>query len=346
MDTKIEIRELWRQKPLASWVPGERLFWHLHKLLIQAGTATLCVGWSCPRGRGRAPPSPLTHSSPLHSSQWDGHSDAPRSLAQRLQETKVLGLTSKHPITNRCGKALFYFRLKEFSPLMSCSANSAERETEGFSELELHRYHDALGCLCPRPGLLELTRVSIASGRCFEVKWKLLSHVWLFAISWTTARRIPLSMRFPRPRILEWVAISFSRAIPNPRIELRSPALQAYSLPSEPPEKSRFLSSGICYYWDVINNLFAVHNGISKSYFRCGWNNGITGMCPLTQGDCFWRNSAHLGIFSCWNNLPLLILTHSLLLSIDQGSAASQKNWVNAQVCQHVTGFVNGLHLL
>ena len=120
------------QKPLASWVPGERLFWHLHKPLIQAGTATLYVGWSCPRGRGEGTPF-ATHPQLTPAQQpRDGHSDAPRSLAQRLQETRVLGLTSKHPATNRCGKALFYFRLKEFSPLVSCSASSAERETRIF----------------------------------------------------------------------------------------------------------------------------------------------------------------------------------------------------------------------
>ena len=38
-------------------------------------------------------------------------------------------------------------------------------------------------------------------------------------------------------RILEWVAISFPRGLPNPEIEPRSPALQADSLPSEPPGK-------------------------------------------------------------------------------------------------------------
>ena len=37
-------------------------------------------------------------------------------------------------------------------------------------------------------------------------------------------------------RILEWVAISFSRGdLPKPGIKHRSPALQADSLPSEPP---------------------------------------------------------------------------------------------------------------
>ena len=38
-------------------------------------------------------------------------------------------------------------------------------------------------------------------------------------------------------RILEWVAISFSRDLPNPGIEPRSPTLQADALASEPPGK-------------------------------------------------------------------------------------------------------------
>ena len=39
-------------------------------------------------------------------------------------------------------------------------------------------------------------------------------------------------------RLLEWVAISFSRVSSQPRIEPGSPALQADALPSEPPGKS------------------------------------------------------------------------------------------------------------
>ena len=38
-------------------------------------------------------------------------------------------------------------------------------------------------------------------------------------------------------RVLEWVAIAFSRGLPNPGIEPRSPTLQADALPSEPPGK-------------------------------------------------------------------------------------------------------------
>ena len=40
-------------------------------------------------------------------------------------------------------------------------------------------------------------------------------------------------------RILEWVAIPFSRGSSQPSFEPRSPALQADSLPSEPPVKPK-----------------------------------------------------------------------------------------------------------
>ena len=38
-------------------------------------------------------------------------------------------------------------------------------------------------------------------------------------------------------RILEWIAISFSRDLPDPGIEPRSPALREDALTSEPPGK-------------------------------------------------------------------------------------------------------------
>ena len=48
-----------------------------------------------------------------------------------------------------------------------------------------------------------------------------------------------------RTRILEWVAISFSRGSSQPRIKLRSPTLQANSLPPEPP--------GVFAYFDYFS---------------------------------------------------------------------------------------------
>ena len=40
-------------------------------------------------------------------------------------------------------------------------------------------------------------------------------------------------------RMLEWVAFPFSRDLPNPGIEPRSPTLQGDSLPAEPQEKPK-----------------------------------------------------------------------------------------------------------
>ena len=40
-------------------------------------------------------------------------------------------------------------------------------------------------------------------------------------------------------RILEWIAVPFSRGLPNPGIEPRSPAFQADSLPAEPQGKPK-----------------------------------------------------------------------------------------------------------
>ena len=43
-------------------------------------------------------------------------------------------------------------------------------------------------------------------------------------------------------RILEWVAIPFFRGSSQPRDQTQSPALQANSLPSEPPGKPKYSS--------------------------------------------------------------------------------------------------------
>ena len=66
--------------------------------------------------------------------------------------------------------------------------------------------------------------------------WKSLSHVWLFVTPWTVACQILCPWNSPT-RILEWVAIHFSRVSSQPRNEPISPTLQADSLSSEPPGK-------------------------------------------------------------------------------------------------------------
>ena len=49
----------------------------------------------------------------------------------------------------------------------------------------------------------------------------MLSHVRLFATQWTVAHQAPMSMGFFQARILEWVAIFFSRASSLPRDQTR-----------------------------------------------------------------------------------------------------------------------------
>ena len=67
-------------------------------------------------------------------------------------------------------------------------------------------------------------------------KVKLFSLVRLFATPWTVACQAPTSMGFSRPEY--WSGLSFPSPgdLPDPGIEPGSPALQADSLPSEPPE--------------------------------------------------------------------------------------------------------------
>ena len=66
---------------------------------------------------------------------------------------------------------------------------------------------------------------------------KALSRVWLFATPWTVAYQAPLSMGFSRQECWSGLPFPSSGDLPNPGIKPGSPALQADTLPSEPPGK-------------------------------------------------------------------------------------------------------------
>ena len=53
--------------------------------------------------------------------------------------------------------------------------------------------------------------------------------------SWTVDRQAPLSMEFSTKECWSGLPFPSPGALPNPGIKPRSPALQADSLPSEPP---------------------------------------------------------------------------------------------------------------
>ena len=72
---------------------------------------------------------------------------------------------------------------------------------------------------------------------------KSLSRVQLFETPWTIAYQAPLSMGFSRQEY--WSGLPFPSLgdLPSPGIKPGSPALEADSLPSEPPGKPVVLSN-------------------------------------------------------------------------------------------------------
>ena len=73
--------------------------------------------------------------------------------------------------------------------------------------------------------------------RLFNVVKCMFSHVRLSVTPWSVACQAPVSMEFSRQEY--WSGLPFPSLgnLPDPGIEFRSPALQADSLPFEPPGK-------------------------------------------------------------------------------------------------------------
>ena len=68
---------------------------------------------------------------------------------------------------------------------------------------------------------------------------KLLSHVQLFAVLCTVAYQAPSYVEFSRQEYWSGLPFPSPGDLPNLGIEPRSPALQADTLPSEPPGKPK-----------------------------------------------------------------------------------------------------------
>ena len=65
------------------------------------------------------------------------------------------------------------------------------------------------------------------------------NQLCLTVTAWTAAHQAPLSMGFSRQEYWSGVPFTSPGDLPNPEIQAGSPALQADSLPSEPPEKPK-----------------------------------------------------------------------------------------------------------
>ena len=66
--------------------------------------------------------------------------------------------------------------------------------------------------------------------------------------------------------ILEWVTFPFSRDLPNPGIESRSPALQADALTSEPPGKTNEWVQ--CHYKRDLTELPPPFHRVREQYVK------------------------------------------------------------------------------
>ena len=112
--------------------------------------------------------------------------------------------------------------------------------TQGRQGGESHSACKVIARLRGRTGKVRHASYSIKLKKEKEKKVKLLSCAQLFATPWTAAYRAPPSMEFSRQEY----ALPFPSpgSLPDPGIELRSPALQADALPSESPGKSTALN--------------------------------------------------------------------------------------------------------
>ena len=70
---------------------------------------------------------------------------------------------------------------------------------------------------------------------------------------WTVTHHAPLSMEFSRPEYWSGLPFPSPGDLPNPGIEPGSPALQADSLPTEPPGKT-FKPQGLLIAGERNNN--------------------------------------------------------------------------------------------
>ena len=97
-----------------------------------------------------------------------------------------------------------------------------------------------------------------------KVKVKLLSRVRLFATPWTVACQAFPSMGFPRQEYWNGLPFPSPGDLPDPGIEPGSPALEAGTLTSEPPENlTRELE--IWMKLNVLANLITWTTALSNS---------------------------------------------------------------------------------
>ena len=106
---------------------------------------------------------------------------------------------------------------------------------------------------------------------------KSLSRVQLFATPWTVVYQAPPSMGFSRQEYWSGLPFPFPEDLPNPKIKLNSPALQADALPSEPPGKLKVPTRD-------------TEGEMGKILDHCEQKSGksLLELCPIGLGNWGW----------------------------------------------------------
>ena len=112
-----------------------------------------------------------------------------------------------------------------------------------------------------------------------------------------------------RPRILEWVADSFSRDLPDPGIELGSPALQANSLPDK-------VIQFLC--------LICVHKSAVGMMASPPWSLTTSLQHPLHNHSTRWLTRFSQPFFELWRLFPFYRLGIGDHLPVHPRQLASQ----------------------
>ena len=109
----------------------------------------------------------------------------------------------------------------------------------------------------------------------WNVKVKSFSHVWLFSTLWTVAYQDPLFMGF-KARVLEWIAVSFSRgsSVPKDRTQVSHIACRHFTVwaTREDPETFLLLNkSSLCFFdlFVLSLNIFCEETKPTLQYQLC-----------------------------------------------------------------------------
>ena len=167
----------------------------------------------------------------------------------------------------------------------------------------------------------------------------MLSHVQLFAIPLTVARQASLSMRFSRQEYWSGLPFPSPGDLPNPGIELRSPALQADSLPTELQGST---GKPVLFHMDThISNVYSIYpshlgteNTVSKRCREGGHQFPSKALSAVPLGLACWFYLSHVTWCLAAGILSSSAQPHTSQLCLEKDTPPI--SCLAASACQHL----------